>query len=335
MSLFIAPRQFQQRADTYERLSQLTAAGVPLTGALEMIERNPSVRSDRVQVRRVLERLRQGHTFSGSLPSAGQWLPAFDIALLQAGEQSGRLPECFRLLSRHYAGHAQLARDLMANLAYPVLLLHAAVFLFPLPQLFLSGNLGSYLGQTVGVLLPFYAAGVLVLFALQGRHGEAWRAWMERLLKRVPLLGSARRAQALSHLSSALEALINAGVRIVEAWQIAALASGSPAMRRVVSGWMPALEAGRTPAELVAESPLFPEVFANLYGTGEVSGRLDESLLNLSRYYREEAARKLKLLTEWGPRLFYLAVALAVAWRILSFWTGYFKQIEDVINSVP
>ena len=66
-----------------------------------------------------------------------------------------------------------------------------------------------------------------------------------------------------------------------------------------------------------------------------MSGRLDESLLNLSRYYQEEAARKLKLLTEWAPRLFYLAVALAIAWKIVSFWAGYFKQIEDVINTVP
>jgi type II secretory pathway component PulF len=335
MALFLAPRQFQRRADAYEQLGQLTAAGMPLPGALEMIERNPAARSDRPALRRILDHLGQGHTFSASLEAAGRWLPAFDLALLHAGEQSGRLPECFRILSRHYGGQAQLARELLANLAYPVALLHAAVFLFPFPQLFLTGDPGAYAVQTLGVLLPFHAAGWLILFALQGRHGQAWRSLMERLAARLPWLGAARKAQALSHLSSALEALINAGVGIIEAWRLAALASGSPALSRCVSGWRHALEAGRTPAELVADSPLFPEVFANLYRTGEVSGRLDESLLNLSRYYREEAARKLKLLTEWVPRLFYMVVALAVAWKILSFWTGYFKQIEDVINSVP
>ena len=257
MALFPAPRQFQQRADAYEQLGQLTAAGVPLISALEMLERNPAAKSDRPALRHTLDHLRQGHTLSGSLPAAGRWLPSFDMALLQAGEQSGRLPECFRLLSRHYAGQAQLARDLLANLAYPVVLLHVAVFLFPFPQLFLTGDLAAYLGRTVGVLLPFYVAGFLILFALRGRHGEEWRGLMERVMGCVPWLGAARRAQALSHLASALEALINAGVGIIEAWHLAALASGSPALRRGVAGWRSALEANATPAELVAARPCF------------------------------------------------------------------------------
>jgi len=335
MAWFPAPRQFERRAAFYEQLAQLTGAGVPLPSALEMIQRNPVVRADRPALRRVLAHLGGGGTLAEALAAAGPWLPAFDVALLQAGEQSGRLPECFQLLARHYAAVAQLGRDLVANLAYPVVLLHAAVLLFPFPDLFLTGDFGTYAARTLGVLLPFYAAALLVLYALGGRHSETWRGLLEVWVSGLPVVGAARRAQALARLASALEALINAGVGIIEAWRIAARASGSPALQRCVDAWGPALQRGRTPAELVAESPLFPEVFARLYSTGELTGRLDESLLSLARLHQDEAARKFKRLAEWLPRLFYLAVMLAIAWKILAFWTGYFRQVEDVINSVP
>ena len=77
---------------------------------------------------------------------------------------------------------------------------------------------------------------------------------------RFPCSEPARHYLALSRLAAALEALISAGVNIVEAWDLAATASGSPALRRAVATWKPQLAAGRTPAELVRACPLFPEI---------------------------------------------------------------------------
>jgi type II secretory pathway component PulF len=166
-------------------------------------------------------------------------------------------------------------------------------------------------------------------FALQSRHGENWRARFESLLRPVPLLGTARRCLALSRLAAALEALISAGVNVVEAWNLAALASGSPAFRRAVAAWKPSLDAGQTPAELVRDCPLFPETFANLYASGEVSGKLDDSLRHLHRVYNEEGARKLHAFAQWTPRLVYLLVALMIAYKVVQFWLGYFNQINE------
>jgi type II secretory pathway component PulF len=335
MPLIITPRQFQGRADFYHQLSQLLAAGVTLVSALEMIERSMATRTDLAPLRRVLGALKEGSTLSEALSGTGAWLPRFDIALLHAGEQSGRLPECFRLLSNHYAERARLTRQTIGDLAYPLALLHLAVFLFPFAQFFVSGNLVAYLGKTVGVLAPFHLLVLGVIYAFQGRRSEAWRARLEKLLQPLPLLGAGRRALALARLASALEALLSAGVTIIEAWEIAALACGSPAICAAVARWEPRLRTGQTPAEAVRESGVFPDVFTNLYQTGEISGTLDDSLRSLSRYYQEEGTRKLHLLAQWGPRMFYLLVVLLVAIKIVSFWMGYFGQVSDVINSMP
>ena len=134
---------------------------------------------------------------------------------------------------------------------------------------------------------------------------------------------------ALSRLAAALEALLSAGVTVVEAWELAAAASGSPALRRTVLAWRPRVQGGQTPAEAVSASPRFPELFANQYATGELSGTLDDTLRRLHRYYQEEGSRKLHTVAQWTPRAIYFAVALMIAWRVVGFWTGYFKQIGD------
>lgn len=329
MPLDFAPSHFSRRAEFYHQLGALTGAGLGVMPGLEQLKRHPPARSYRGPISQVLAELSHGFTLAESVRRLGRWLPEFDIALLQAGEQSGRLEACFRLLADYYRDRARMARQILTDLAYPVILFHVAIFLFPFAQFFTSGNLAVYLRQTLGILVPIYLVVALMIYAAQSRHGETWRAGLESFLGGVPVLGTARHYLALSRLAAALEALLSAGVTIIEAWDLAAAASGSPALRRVVGAWRPRLQGGQTPAEAVSASARFPELFANQYATGELSGTLDETLRRLHRYYQEEGSRKLHAVAQWTPRAIYFAVALMIAWRVVSFWSGYFKQIGD------
>ena len=78
------------------------------------------------------------------------------------------------------------------------------------------------------------------------------------------------------------------------------------------------------------ESGAFPELFTSLYSTGELSGQLDDALRRLYRHYQEEASRKLHLAAQWAPRLIYMIVLLAVAYQIVSFWSGYYSQMNEL-----
>jgi type II secretory pathway component PulF len=326
---FITPGQFAHRAAFYQQLGELTNAGIVLTAALEQIERHPPDRSYLEPIRRLRAEIVGGFTLSESLQRLGPWLPDFDIALLQAGEQSGRLDTCFRSLADYYSERARLVRQMLADMAYPGFLFHFAIFIMPFPRLFSSGNWIVYLLQTFGVLLPLYGVLALAVYAAQSRHGETWRGRLEALLHPVPILGSGRRSLALSRLSAALEALLRAGVSIIQAWELAAKACGSPFLRRLVASWRPQLDAGRTPAEEVSASGQFPELFAGQYATGEISGQLDDTLARLHRYYREEGWRKLHAVAQWTPRVIYLGVALMIAYRVVRFWLGYFNDIRN------
>ncbi|HEY2953569.1 MAG TPA: type II secretion system F family protein [Verrucomicrobiae bacterium] len=333
MPLLVTPGQLQRRAELYHQLSQLLAAGIGLMQALETLRRSPPDRSFREPLARMHDQLTRGSTFGDALAGVGVWTPSFDVALLRAGEQSGRLPACFKLLADYYNERAQLARQVLQDMAYPLFLFHFAIFLGPFPALITSGNVPAYAGQTLGILVPLHAAVFLLLYAAQGKHGESWRSHIESCTRRLPILGTARRSLALSRLAAALEALINAGVSIIDAWELAASASGSPALRRAVLAWKPRVLAGATPAQVVNGCTEFPELFANLYHTGEISGKLDETLDRLSALYREEGSRKLRQFAAWTPKLVYFAVVIMIAWRVVSFYAGLYGP-HSLLNDV-
>jgi type II secretory pathway component PulF len=330
MALVFSPGQLAQRASFYQQLSALTAAGVTLMTALGQLHDRPPGRGYRSAISTILAQLNSGSTFKEALDATGRWLPAFDIALLSAGEQSGRLDGCFRLLAEYYEERARMARQIFGDLLYPVALIHAAVFILPFADFFLSGDWNTYLWRTLGILVPLYVALFCLIFAGQSQHGYYWQSFLERVLRFLPILGRARRELAIGRAAAALEALLGAGVTVIEGWQLAADASGSPALIRAVQRWRPMLEAGQTPAEALAESPQFPSLFANQYAAGEVSGTLDDALQRMHRYYTEEGRRKLRMVAEWTPRLIYLAVVMLIAYRIVSFWSGYYQRMSEI-----
>jgi type IV pilus assembly protein PilC len=330
--LILTPGQLAAQSQFYHQIGGLLGAGVTLMEALQVVAHSPPGRSFRDLAAQLHQALEGGATFHEALSRLGRRVPAFDTALLQAGELSGRLEACFKLLAGYYEERARLLRSLLGDLAYPAFLGHVAVFLFPFPQFVLSGNVGAYARQTVGLLAPLYLAIFALILACQGRHGETWRGVIEAIFHPVPLLGRGRRCLALARLAAALEALINAGVLILPAWELAAAASGSPALRRAVRAWRPRLERGETPGELLQRTPAFPEVFANLYRSAELSGQLDDTLRRLREFYQDEASRRLKALSRWTPQVIYLAVMLGIGWKIVSFYLGYFGRLNEVLK---
>jgi type II secretory pathway component PulF len=336
MPLIVTPGFLTHRGEFYHQLGSLLTAGVGIIQALEMVRTSPPARSYRRPITKVTQQIEQGYTLVESLANLGDWLPAFDLALLDAGEKSGRLPDSCRLLAQYYSERAQLARRIIGALIYPLVIGHLAVLIFPPSNLarLMQGTQGmaELLVGKLTLLLPIYLGVFLIAYACQARHGEFWRSIMERCLRYVPSLGPARRALALARLSASLEALISAGVPILEAWRLSGQACGSPALRRSIDGWQPRLACGETPGQALQQTPRFPEMFRSLYLTGEQSGQLDDTLGRLHHHYQEEGSRRLQRFALWLPLLVYLVIMIAVAYFIVSFWLSYYQGIGEVLD---
>ena len=329
MPLIVTPRYLVGVADFYQQLGSMYQAGVGVVPSLKSIQGSAKSRVLRGPIQTIIRQVESGQTLAESMKSVPGWLPQFDGAMLDAGEQSGRLDATFLLLADFYRRRVHTAREVLNNVSYPLFVLHFAVFLLPFPTLFRTGDIGAYLIATLGFLVPAYAIAATVIYAAQARRGIGCRAFIEGITRWIPLLGAARFSLAIGRLSTALAALISAGVPMVRAWELAAQASGSVAVWRVVRQWRRPLEEGMTPADLLGQAGLFPEYFVKLYRTGEVTGSLDDTLDRLGDHYLEEGNGKLGLFAQWFPRLVYLIVAGYVAFQVISFWMGYFDQISE------
>jgi type II secretory pathway component PulF len=353
MAAMVTPGQLNRRAELFAQLAATISAGIPLPKALEMASRNRSTGIPQRALQQITEHLQEGHTFTDAvLLVSGQkrdanvllkpgrkfsfWLSDFDIALLSAGEETGRLDMSFKLLSRYYASRAKIIRDTITKLIITIMTLH--VFLLIIPLGFLIGFVLGIVNNDFSRCLPFiiekiavfgggYGLLWLFVYACQGNRGEGWRAVLERFFTAVPMLGKALKYLAVARLAMALDALLNAGVPIVKSWNIAAAACGSPHLKREILKWTPELERRTTPAEMVSQIRYFPEMFQQLVQTGEISGRMDESLVRLNEYFEDEGFRKLGGFCTLLNYLIYFTIAGMVGWFVISFWMGYYSKL--------
>ena len=333
MSYIVTPSQLAKRAELYHQLGSMLSAGVPLIQAIAGAGKNLPDRSSKKALAQIRLQLQAGHTFTQSMANLSGWISSFDLALLSAGEQSGRLDAVFRTLAGYYNSRAKITRDAISGMMQSILTVHVFLLIFPLSLLIdavTKGNFGAFFLQKFIVYGMLYGSVILLLYACQGQRGDNWRAVLEAISRRIPFLGKARQYLALARLSAALEALINAGISIITAWEISAIASGSVFIRRTVATWKPKIESGIPPSELVNNSRQFPEMFANLYQTGENSGQQDDTLKRLHAYYEEEGFRKLRLFTRLLNGVIYLIVVIMVIRVVFGFYLGYF----DMINSI-
>jgi type IV pilus assembly protein PilC len=329
----VTPGQLNRRAQLYDQLGSMIAAGVTLVKALEMASRNNSLRASRKTILALISHLQEGHTFSDSMTKIQGWMPEFDVALLSVGEETGRLDSSFKLLARYYASRAKIIRDTISGLLVTVMTLNVFLLVFPLGYLisFAQGIMNNdfaqclpFIIEKIAVFGVFYGSVFILIFACQGNRGEGWRAAVEFIFRTIPMLRTAIKYLALARLASALGALTNAGVSVIKSWELASAACGSPHLKREILKWSPQLETGVTPADMVNQIHYFPEMFRNLYSSAEISGKLDETLVRLHNYYEEEGFHTLQLFTRILNGIIYGSVAALVAFNVIHFWMNYY-----------
>ena len=209
MAWITTPRSLDQFAELYHQIGGMLTSGVTLVQALELVRAAPPASRFRGRLDRILGELKQGSTFSEALEQQRGWLPEFDVALISAGEKSGRLDACCHRLSDYYRDRAKLLRGLLSDLAYPAFLIFLVILVFPpgsLARLVWQGDVAGFVLPRLKVVAVFALAGVLIQILNRSSRGGWWRGVWEAVLHRFPVLGRARRSMALARLAMALEA---------------------------------------------------------------------------------------------------------------------------------
>lgn len=310
----------------YQQLSQQSGAGLGVAEALRSSGGPPAG-----DLRAMAGELEGGRALDAVLRDAPRWLPKADRFLLSAAAQSGRWPEVTAQLSTHHRSRAEQQKAVLGAVAYPLFVLHFAILTLPV-QSAMGYQEGAGFVFDGGAYVRSAGLGLAVLwgsfFVVREFVRRAPRG-TQRVMRFLPGLRTFSKARGLSRFAWSLEALLNAGVSMGDAFGGAALIADDVTLTPALLGRLPDLERGRLPSQILADVRAVPVEFTRLYQTGERTGQLDLTLERLSQQYEEVARSGLKSAAFWYPKLLFLIVAIILGLAMIQAYGGYLEQFEE------
>ena len=322
----------RQHAQFFHELAQLTRSGLPVRRSLEIIGRKTGS-SPSTRARQVLAALESTGSLSEAFRAAS--FSESDVAVLEAGEATGKLEQVFDELEQYYAQVASARRQIVSKALYPLLVLHLSVFLLAIPRALLEGGWAAYWKSTLPALAGIYFLG-LVLFLTTKFLGRlaAVSAPAARVILAIPIGGGFLANWSGWKFASVLSLYVRAGGGVLRAVESAGRTSGN-ALLRAASGH--ALRAVREQGVGLAEGfrgqSGLPDLLERAIEVGEHAGRLDEETARAAEIFRTRTLQSLDAIGFWVPRLLYIGIVLYVGWQILQTATGVASSVGEALDS--
>lgn len=324
----------QQKEQFFHEFSSGLAAGLPFR---EVLERG-SKRRNRVRSEVCRKMLARAPSGDGSAAAAFESLPetfdSLDLSMVRAGETSGQLDAIGKSLAEYYGSLAKAKRSLIKQLIYPLFLVHFGILVLAAPT-GVSLGLNAYLREILIAFAAFYAVTILLaLIVTATLRALKVSSWVERVVHWIPLLGGVRHALICTRFSLVLAMLVKAGAGILAAFERAGDASGSALFRVGARRTVESVRAGEPLGTAVTGAGCFPEEICEAMHTADSSGRLDVEMMRVGAFYQEQFISRLDTLASWLPRLFYLAVVIFIALKILEVARGYYSTINQMLDGM-
>ena len=311
------------RSILYQELASLTGAGIGIQQAVHGLHERAGGRR-----RRALALLDDAVAHGVPPGEAMARLPdhfaPVEAHIVAAGERTGRLDRAFRDAAAEADRARQSLAKLLRSTAYPVFLLHFALFI---PGCVLMQNAGGARAAQVfvwGVFLAFWAAvAVGTTFHVARRNDPAYG----HAVARLPLVGAVTKSGALARATRVASLLHDAGADLPTSLRAAAGASGN--------GWIAAgfraaadrVQQGELAAAALAAVTALGSESRSLIETGEVSGNLDESFARIAQIEEDRFDAATRRLAVGLGGLLFATAAIIVAVMYVSVIGGYYAKV--------
>jgi type IV pilus assembly protein PilC len=140
--------------------------------------------------------------------------------------------------------------------------------------------------------------GILVFAYRKFRQSKYGTEVMDRFILRSPVFGPLIKKVAVARFCSTLGTMISSGVPILDALEITAKTAGNVIIERAIMNTRTAISEGRTIAEPLMETGVFPGMVVRMIAVGEATGALDAMLAKIAEFYDEEVDAAVEALTQ-------------------------------------
>jgi type II secretory pathway component PulF len=329
-----------RRADLAQLVREMSVAlraGLPLVQALKTIASQGRKDAHKRLLHALIDDVEHGKPLSDAF---ARWSPPFNelaVNMTRAGEASGKLGDVLGHAAMLLERDVKLRRSLLSATIYPMIIAVLVIISIVIVTTVIVPKILAQVGaQAVALPWPtrvvqsfagFFASywwalligGAIALVTFVSYYkSPAGRFMVDGLLLRLPMVGPLLRDVAVARFTRTLATLTQSGIPVVGALRVTRGTLGNRVMESVIDDVVEKVSAGKTIAQPMEESGLFPPMLVQIVNLGERSGRLEELLAQAADAFEDKTESSVKVFTAAFPPILVVCLAGVVGFVVLA-----------------
>jgi len=346
--------KLQELATFTQQLANLLNSGMPLTVALQSMTHLESKGIPTTVSKDLRQEVMEGRGLSEAMAKQPIVFPDLYVNMVKAGEQSGALVQVLRRMAQHFQQFAEVQSKFASAMIYPLMVCCVGIAMvgffmfFMLPkfmEMFKGFNIELPLptrmlmafsnGVTNVWVILTTVAGIAALGIVIGkfRSSEHGRRKIDQWKMKAPIFGKVVRLNLFGQFARTLSTLLQNGVPVLTALKITEQVMPNYLVKDAVAKTREAVTDGKTLAQPLAKSKIFPQLMVDLVKIGEETGDVPGALANIADTYEGELQVGLRVMTTLIEPVLIVLMALVVGFLLLSVMLPMFKLIANINNS--
>ena len=290
-----------------KQFSMMIENGIPLLKCISLIAEQQKKADFKEILKRVYKDIEEGSNFSEALEKYPYVFDSLYVAMVRAGEASGRLDIILKQLVKYIEKSAKIKAQVKSAMMYPLIIVFVATSVIVLLLVFVVPSFAKQFADS-GKELPALTKLVLemsdalsnnfleiIIFLFSSIFGFTYwkntqngRVLFDKYILKSPLFGNLLTKISIGRFCSTMSTMLNSGVPILEALNICAASSGNKEIETFILSVREDISKGQSFFTPLEKSTLIPKMVSSMVAVGESTGTLDETLAKVTEIYDEE-----------------------------------------------
>ena len=343
---FLQPTVKQRDVILFARqFSTMIDAGLPIIQCLDILYSQQANATFKKMLKEIKESVEGGATLAEALKKFPKQFDNLFVNMIAAGEAGGILDAILRRLAAYMEKAAKLKAQVKGAMTYPIVTLIIAVLVLAVILVFvipvfeeMFADFGGELPMPTQIVVAMsdmvkskiiYIIVGLVLFiiAFKKFYGtEKGREIADNMILKVPVFGDLLRKVAVAKFTRTMGTMLASGVAILEALDIVAKTAGNKTVEKAVYNVRKGISEGRTMADPLAQSGVFPSMVCQMISVGESTGALDAMLEKIADFYDEEVDQAVENLTALIEPFMLVFLGVTIGGLVIAMYLPIFKM---------
>jgi len=328
-----------------KQFSTMIDAGLPIVQCLDILHSQQENVTFKKMLKEIKDSVESGATFAETLKKYPKEFDDLFVNMIAAGEAGGILDTILRRLSAYMEKAAKLKAQVKGAMTYPLITIAIAiivvavimVFVIPVFQEMFSG-MGSALPMPTQIVVNmsnFVRSNILYMIIGAGLAGFAFKKFyatekgrkiMDRIVLKLPIFGPLIRKVAVAKFTRTMGTMLASGVAIFDALDIVAKTAGNKVIEKAIYDVRYGITEGRTMADPLLETGVFPAMVCQMISVGESTGAIDAMLGKIADFYDDEVDQAVENLTAAIEPMMMVFLGVVIGGLVVAMYLPIFKM---------